>query len=48
MKDLSRSVKLFCNICGNDLFESLDEAFENLKEAPLLTLRNCLSAESRL
>lgn len=34
MKDLSRNVKLFCNICGNDQFESLDEAFENLKEAP--------------
>lgn len=27
MKDLSRNVKLYCNICGNDQFESIDEAF---------------------
>lgn len=34
MKDLSKNVKLYCNICGNDQFESIDEAFVNLKEAP--------------
>lgn len=33
MKDLSRSVKLYCNICGNNQFESLDETFANVKEA---------------
>lgn len=34
MKDLCRNVKLYCNICGNDQFESLDKEFVNLKEAP--------------
>ena len=25
MKDLSRSIKLFCDVCGNDQFATLDE-----------------------
>lgn len=34
MKDLSRIVSLLCPLCGNDQFESLDEEFEDLKDAP--------------
>ena len=41
MKDLSRNVRLYCNICGNDQFESLDEAFANLKEAPETVKMRC-------
>ena len=41
MKDLSRNVKLYCNICGNDQFESIDEAFSNLKEAPETVRMRC-------
>lgn len=41
MKDLSRNVKLYCNICGNDQFESLDEEFANLKEAPGTVRMRC-------
>lgn len=33
VKDLSRSVKLYCNICRNDQFEAIDEAFANVNEA---------------
>lgn len=41
MKDLSRNVKLYCNICGNDQFESLDEEFVNLKEASETVKMRC-------
>lgn len=41
IKDLSRNVKLYCNICGNDQFESLDEEFTNLKEAPETVRMRC-------
>lgn len=34
MKDLSRKVKLFCSICGNDQFSSLDEDIDDLLNAP--------------
>ena len=34
MKDLSRQVTMLCPICGNDQFESLDEEFEDLSDAP--------------
>lgn len=33
LKDLSRNVTLYCPVCGNDQFESLDEQFENLMDA---------------
>ena len=41
MKDLSRNVKLYCNVCGNDQFESLDEQFVNLKEASQMVKMRC-------
>lgn len=41
MKDLSRNVKLYCDICGNDQFELLDEEFINLKEAPETVRMRC-------
>lgn len=41
MKDLCRNVKLYCNICGNDQFESLDEEFANLKDAPETVRMRC-------
>lgn len=41
MKDLSRNVKLYCSICGNDQFGSLDEEFVNLKEAPGTVRMRC-------
>lgn len=34
MKDLSRNVKLICNICGNDQFSTLDTEYEDLRDAP--------------
>lgn len=33
MKDLGRKVKLLCPLCGNDMFASLDEDFEDLLHA---------------
>lgn len=41
MKDLSRNVRMYCNVCGNDQFESLDEEFTNLKEAPETVRMRC-------
>ena len=34
MKDLSRSVKLLCPLCGNDQFESLEGELEDFVSAP--------------
>ena len=34
MKDLSRQVTMLCPVCDNDQFESLDEEFEDLTDAP--------------
>ena len=33
MKDLSRSVKMFCPLCGNDQFESLEGELEDFVHA---------------
>lgn len=41
MKDLSRNVTLFCNVCGNDQFSTLDEITCELKEAPDETKVKC-------
>ena len=34
MKDLSRNVTLYCDVCGNDQFSSLDDIFCELSDAP--------------
>lgn len=34
MKDLSRNVTLYCDVCGNDQFSTLDEIFCELVDAP--------------
>ena len=34
MKDLSRNVTMFCDVCGNDQFSTLDEIKCELSEAP--------------
>ena len=41
MKDLSRNVTLFCNVCGNDQFSTLDEIKCELSEAPDETRMQC-------
>lgn len=41
MKDLSRKVSLFCSICGNDQFETLDKEYEDMTEAPDSTRFKC-------
>lgn len=41
MKDLSRNVTLFCNVCGNDQFSTLDEIKCELSEAPDETRVQC-------
>ena len=41
MKDLSRNVTLFCNVCGNDQFSTSDEITCELKEAPDETKVKC-------
>lgn len=41
MKDLSRNVTLFCDVCGNDQFSTLDEITCELKEAPDETKVKC-------
>jgi hypothetical protein len=33
MKDLSRNVTLYCNVCGNDQFSALDDELEDLMDA---------------
>lgn len=34
MKDMERTIKMLCPVCGNDQFESLDDKFPELNEAP--------------
>ena len=41
MKDLSRNVTLFCDVCGNDQFSTLDEINCELSEAPDETRIQC-------
>lgn len=41
MKDLSRNVTFFCDVCGNDQFSTLDEVKCELSEAPDETRVQC-------
>lgn len=41
MKDLSRNVTLFCDVCGNDQFSTLDEVKCEVSEAPNETRVQC-------
>lgn len=41
MKDLSRKVKMYCNVCGGDQFSTLDDDIEFLKDAPDTTKMKC-------
>lgn len=41
MKDLSRNVKLYCDVCGNDQFSTIDDIDCELKDAPDETKMQC-------
>lgn len=41
MKDLNRKVTLYCSVCGNDQFSTLDEITCELSEAPDDTRMKC-------
>lgn len=41
MKDLSRNVTMFCDVCGNDQFSTLDEIKCELSDAPDETRVQC-------
>lgn len=41
MKDLSRNVTLYCDVCGNDQFSTLDEIACELTDAPDETRIQC-------
>ena len=41
MKDLSRNVKLYCDVCGNDQFSIINDIDGELKEAPDETKMQC-------
>lgn len=41
MKDLSRKVTLYCSVCGNDQFSTLDKGIDDLMEAPDSTKIKC-------
>lgn len=41
MKDLSKEVKLYCNVCGNDQFSLLDDIESELCDAPDETRLKC-------
>ena len=41
MKDLSRNVKLYCDVCGNDQFSALDDIDCELKDALDETKMQC-------
>lgn len=41
MKDLSRNVTLYCDVCGNDQFSTLDTIFCELSDAPDETKMQC-------
>ena len=40
MKDLSRSVRMICRVCGNDMFEILDKT-DDMLSAPGNTKLRC-------
>lgn len=35
MKDLSRNVKLYCDVCGNDQFSTIDDIDCELKDVQM-------------
>ena len=41
MKDLSRNISMICNICGNDLFSTVDTSTFSLDDASDDTLVKC-------
>ena len=41
MKDLSRNVKLYCDVCSNDQFSIINDIDCELKEAPDETKMQC-------
>ena len=41
MKDLSRNVKLYCDVCGNDQFSIINDSDCELQEAPDETKMQC-------
>lgn len=41
MKDFSRNVTLFCDVCGNDQFSTLDDIKCELSDAPDETRMQC-------
>jgi len=41
MKDLSRKVTLYCDVCGNDQFSTIDEITCELIDAPDETRMQC-------
>lgn len=41
MKNLSRNVKLYCDVCGNDQFSTIDDIECELKYAPDETKLKC-------
>lgn len=41
MKDLSRNVKLYCDVCGNDQFSTIDDIEGELRDAPDETKLQC-------
>ena len=45
MKDLSRNVKLYCDVCGNDQFSIIDDIDCELKDAPNETKMQCSDCE---
>ena len=47
MKHLDRKVTLLCPLCGNNQFESLDEAFEDLLHASDDTRIRCSDCGSK-
>ena len=46
MKDLSRNVKLYCDVCGNDQFSIIDDIDCELKDAPNETKMQCSDCEN--
>jgi len=41
MKDMQKSIKMLCSVCGNDQFSTIDESIENLLDAPDETEIKC-------
>lgn len=46
MKDISRNVAMLCPLCGNDQFSSVDEEFDELKDAPGTAKIKCSDCNS--